>query len=142
MLVISFVFWYDAPTACVFLLIFGVILLLYGLLFDVYFTREYELTRQGILVRYAKRVTKLYLWENISQICICSIHRSANGATWDDVLWCTVGRIKKGPPHPSRIWNSTEYSLVHFKSVLTMEFTPERLDEFNMFFTDEIMDYR
>lgn len=142
MLVISYAFWHEAFEECMFLLAFGVIVLLYGVLFDVYFTREYKLTKQGIQIRYAKRITKLYLWENISQICICSIHRSANGATWDEVIWCTVGNIKNGPPHPSRNWNSMEYSLVHFKSVLTMEFSPERFDEFKMFYIDEIVDYR
>ena len=142
MLGISYAFWHEAFVACMLLLVFGVIVLLDGVLFDVYFTREYELTEQGILIRYAKSITKLYRWENISQICICSIHRSANGATWDEVLWCTIGKIKKGPPHPSRSWNSTEYSLLHFRTVLTMEYTPERLDEFRKFYIDEIADYR
>lgn len=120
----------------------GILLLFYGLTLDLHISREYEITEQGILIRYWKRHTRFYPWDRIEQVCLCSIHRGGNGVTWDEVIWCTAGKIKKGPPHPSRRWNWTEYELRYFSSVLTMEYSPERLAEFEKYAPCHIEDYR
>ena len=39
------------------LLCLGLLILLYGMLFDLYMSREYELSENGIYIRYAKKKT-------------------------------------------------------------------------------------
>lgn len=120
----------------------GSLILFYGFLLELQFSREYEICEQGILIRYITGRTRVYPWASINQICLCTIHVSGTGATWDEVIWCTAGKIKKGPPHPSRRWNDTEYGLRYFSSVLTMEYSPERLAEFEKYAPCHIEDYR
>lgn len=132
----------DARSMLAILFALGCVVLLYGLFLDIYFSREYELTEHGILIRYAKCISRFYSWDSINQICVCIIHRSANGVTWDEVIWCTSGNITKGPPHSARHWNSTEYGLLHINSVLTMEYSSERLAQFHKYAPINIEDYR
>ena len=127
--------------ACI-LLCLGLLILLYGILFDLFMSREYELSENGIYIRYAKMKTVFFPWTCISQICICVIHQGKVEGVKDDVIWCTVGKIKKGPPNMARRWNEAEYGFIHFHSVLTMEYTPERLADFKKYSNRDIPDYR
>lgn len=127
---------------CCILIAFGLLINLYGVFHFLILNRGYELNSQGISIQYTKKKKLFYPWDEITQVCICEIHRSANGATKDIVIWCTIGSIVNGPPDPSRRWNSSEYELSHFRSVLTVEFSPDRLIEFKKFVKGNISDYR
>ena len=124
------------------LLCIGLLMLLFGILFDLYMSREYALSEAGITIRYARRKTVFFPWSRISRICICVIHRGKIEGVEDEVIWCTVGEIKKGPPNMARRWNEAEYGFLHFHRVLTMEYTPERLTDFRKYANREIPDYR
>lgn len=124
------------------LIFLGVFFMLYGILYDLYMFREYELSENGITIRYAKRKTVFFPWKCISQICICRIHQGKVESVRDDVIWCSVGKIKNGPPNMARRWNEAEYGFIHFHSVLTMEYTPERLADFKKYSNRDIPDYR
>lgn len=127
--------------ACI-LIFLGVFFALYGILFDLYMSREYSLNEDGILIRYAKRKSVFFPWSRIDQICICVIHQGKIEGVKDDVIWCAVGKIKNGPPNMARRWNEAEYGFIHFRSVLTMEYTPERLADFKKYSNRDIPDYR
>lgn len=131
----------DGILFCI-LLFLGLFFILYGTLYDLYVSREYALSENGITIRYAKRKIVYFPWKCISQICICVIHKGKIEGVKDDVIWCTVGKIKKGPPNMARRWNEAEYGFIHFHSVLTIEYTPERLAEFKKYSNQDIPDYR
>lgn len=131
----------DGILSCI-LIFLGIFFMLYGILYDLYMSREYELSENGITIRYAKRKTVFFPWKCISQICICRIHQGKVESVRDDVIWCTVGKIKKGPSNMARRWNEAEYGFIHFHSVLTMEYTPERLADFKKYSNRDIPDYR
>lgn len=120
----------------------GLLFIVYGILYDLYMSREYALSENGITIRYGKRKIVHFPWKYISQICICVIHQGKIEGVKDDVIWCTVGTIKKGPPNMARRWNEAEYGFIHFHSVLTMEYTPERLANFKRYSNRDIPDYR
>lgn len=115
---------------------------LFGICFDLYMSREYALSERGITIRYAKRKLVFYPWESIGHICICVIHQGKIESTNDVVIWCTTGKIKNVPPNLSRYWNIAEYGLMHFRSVLTIEYTPERSADFKKYSNRDIADYR
>lgn len=73
----------------------GLAVLFWGVFFDLYMSREYALSENGIVIRYAKKKLVLYPWTSISQICICVIHQGKIEGAKDDVIWCIVGQIKK-----------------------------------------------
>ncbi len=132
----------EAPVESCITIFIGLAFILYGVLSIVCFDRDYELTEEGIIVQYAKRKKVFYSWECINQICICKIFCSGNHAFETPVIWCTAGNIKHAPPDPKRRWDDSEYLFFHFRSILTMEYTPERLAEFQKYARIEIQDFR
>lgn len=121
---------------------FGWAIFLYGIFFDMYMSREYVLSEDGITIRYAKRKFVFYPWVDVGKICVCVIHQGKIEGVKDDVIWCTVGKIQKEPPNLSHRWNIAEYGMIHFRDVLTMEYTSERLADFKKYSNRDIADYR
>lgn len=119
----------------------GWAIFLYGIFFNLYMSREYALSEDGITIRYAKRKSVFYPWADVGQICVCTIHQGKIESIKDDVIWCTVGKIKKEPPNLPHIWNVAETGMIHFRDVLTMEYTPERLADFQKYSNRDIPDY-
>lgn len=118
-------------------------LILHGIIGPVELTREYELSDQGITIQYLGRFRRLYSWDSIRKICICTVFRTSDRLPGTLVIWCTLGKIHKEPPKGNRIsWNQPEYTLMHFRSVLLVEYSPERLEEFQKYSKREIPDYR
>lgn len=119
------------------------ILIFHGIIGPVEATREYELSDQGITIQYLGRYRRFYSWSSIRKICVCTLFRTSDRLPGELVIWCTTGKIRKEPPRGNRTsWNTQEYILMHFRSVLTMTYTPERLEEFKKYSKREIPDYR
>lgn len=145
LIALGIVFWRNALNTivlCCVLIVLGLLVLIYGVFHFLILNRGYEINVHGIWVQYTQKIRTFYPWNDIAQICICEVHRSANGATKDVVIWCTLGSIVNGPPDPGRCWNSSEYELSHFRTVLIVEYSPERLSEFERLFNGDIADYR
>ena len=124
------------------LVLLGLAFTTWGILYDMFMSREFYINEQGITIRYWFGKTHFYPWENISQICLCVIHQGKVESVKDEVIWCTAGPIRKGPPNMARRWNEAEYGFLHFRSVLTFEFTQERLSTFEKYSNQDIPDYR
>lgn len=142
----GFVLW-DASDAqmmvlCIGAVMIGIMAIVNFVLFDILYFREYDVSEYGITIRYFGRKEVLHRWDKVTQICRCIIHRSGTGATQDDVIWITFGQIKNGPPHEKYRWRTISYGLRHFRTVLTLEYTPERLNEIKNYTTLDISDYR
>ena len=114
----------------------------YSILFELCFSREYELDRNGIRIRYLKCFVRSYPWESINKICLCSVHFSRRTDTFDQVIWCCAGALPDGPPNPETKWTQAGYTLRHFRTALQIEFSLERLQEFQTLAPLPIEDYR
>ena len=144
MVVIWNIVWVERTGIDLFLTFSLVLFLIlsYSLVFEFYFTREYELTPEGICVRYANHFVKLYPWAAITQMCICSIHQAPRRNASTDVIWCTVGTINNGPPTPNCFWRSEFYGFFHLNSVIQIEYSDNRLNQFRRLTHQNIQDYR
>lgn len=122
----------------------GLLCIFYAVTYFLFSSREYALSEQGITIRYAGRRSVFYSWSCIRLICVCTVNRSSViEGKGERVIWCTAGKIRKAPPDPvSRRWNTEEYLYLHYRSILTMEYSPERLEEFRKYSGREIPDYR
>lgn len=109
-------------------------------------SRKYVVDGNGLYVQHTRSQKQFYTWNQISQVCLCDIHKGSNeGANKqikDTVIWCTVGTIKGEPPDAKRRWNNSHYGIRYFYSVITIEFSEERLSEFERFYGGIISDYR
>lgn len=108
----------------------------------LYMYGGYTLDSDGITVSYLNRVRFFYPWSSITQICLCTINLNRHEYVHYDVIWCTVGKIRGGPPKLGWLWNETEYRCIRSRSVVTIEYTPERLAEFQQYVDRYIPDYR
>ena len=102
------------------LLALGVLIGLYGIFSDLIGTREYGIDARGITLRYWKRKTVFYPWSSVSRIYVAEYHA---GSARGDVIRCIIGKPSK---NPRKILRSPSV-FFRFRSVLTMEYTPERL---------------
>ena len=117
------------------LLALGVLIGLYGILSDLINTREYSIDTEGITLRYWKRKTVFYPWSSVSQICVFAYQA---GNARGDVIRCIIG---KPPKNPRKVLRSPSV-FFRFRSVLTMEYTPERLEAFRLCSGRDIPDCR
>ena len=104
--------------------------------------RKYMVDTSGLYVQHTASKKQFYSWDRISQVCLCNIHRGTVDEIKDSVIWCTVGSIRWGPPDAKRRWNNPHYGIRYFHSVVTIEFSEERLLEFERFYSRNIADYR
>lgn len=104
--------------------------------------RKYMVDSTGLYVQHTHRNKQFYPWNQMLEICLCDIHRGSHEQIKDTVIWCTISTIKGGPPDTKRRWNSPYYGIRYFRSVITIEFSEERLSEFKRFYSGSIADYR
>jgi hypothetical protein len=127
---------------CGILFALGSAVIVYIGLFIVFLNRKYEVNERGITIQYADRYAVFYPWENVQSACVGITHRSGTGATQDVVIWCTTKKRKCLPPIESRRHTSWEYDFYHCNSVITIEFSEDRYDEFAYYYQENIPDYR
>lgn len=121
-------------------LLFSLAFAIYEILYIVWLGSEYELCEFGIQMHYTRRMTRLIPWDSVSQIYVCEAHRGADKR--DHVIWCTVGNTKYTQPNMPWYSDSFEFEFMHCRSVITVEFSEERLKAFKQYFKKDIPDYR
>ena len=104
--------------------------------------RKYKVDSTGLYIQHSRNNQQFYPWKHIYQVCLCNIHQGSHERVYDTVIWCVVGAIKEGPPDIKQRWKSPHYGIWHFHSVITIEYSAERLSEFNRFYRRSIADYR
>jgi hypothetical protein len=105
--------------------------------------RRYSVTESGLVLEYPFRYTVIHPWETLSEIGICNVHYTARGPVEHlTAIRCVVGEEKKGPRHGYDCWAESWYSALHFRKVITILFTEERLEEFEKVCPVKIQDYR
>ena len=128
--------------AALFVGLIGVAYFMVGVISASYLFATYTLDSDGITVWYFNRFRLFYPWNSITQICLCTINKHRHEYAQVDVIWCTIGEIRGGPPKMARRWNESEYRCIRSRSVVTIEYTPERLAEFKQYVDRYIPDYR
>ena len=112
------------------------------ILFVIFLNRKYAVSDRGIAVQYANRYTIFYPWEKIQLVCLGITHRSGTGTTQDTVIWCTTKLTGYLPPTKVHRHTSWEYDYLHYRSIITIEFTEERYAQFASYYQQNITDYR
>ena len=105
--------------------------------------REYAISKEGITLRYPFRYTVMHSWDEISEIGICNVHYTTRGPVeYLMVIRCVIGEEKSGPAKGHGWWADSFYSAMHFRKIITILYSEERLEEFKQVCPFEIIDYR
>lgn len=131
----------ESLPGCSMLFVLGSTIIVHTSLFVIFLNRKYDVNEKGIVIQYANRYTDFLSWERVQLACVGITHRSGTGATQDKVIWCTTNKTKCLPPTESRRHTSWEYDFFHYNSVITIEFTEERYNEFTCYYQQDIPDY-
>lgn len=145
MLMILSVFAYKSTSnhtsfsiaAVIWLLLLGASFCILTILHDIFLSREYKLSPQGIEIRYIKRIVVQYPWQSVSSIIACDMnHAAKDSSVFDYVLRIAIGDEKYGPNNNNgnkdftlagyERWRTHGYSIMHFKTVIILDYTPER----------------
>lgn len=124
---------------CCCLILFAILILLYGTFNYKLVTKTYSLSDLGVTLKYGKKLV-FYPWAYISQIFVCELIRG--GVDKDIVIWCSVGKPKDTPLRISHRWRRWNCELFHQGSFFTVEYSPERLQEFKQYSKRGIPDFR
>lgn len=125
---------------------FLVVMIAFALLLTAFVCmRRYEIYFDGITICYPLGIKKKYLWDEFSEIALCKIHYAAWGTDHIIAIRCIVGEEKGGPKEAvvgKERWTRIEYEVVHFKKIISIYKTEERLAEFHKLCPHPIKDYR
>ena len=132
----------ESLIGCITLFTLALSIVIHTGLFVTFLNRRYAVNEEGIAIQYANRHVVFYPWKKIELVCIGITHRSGTGTTQDTVIWCTTKKKKCPSPAESRRHTSWEYDYFHCNSVITIEFSEERYDQFARCYRENIPDYR
>lgn len=134
----SMLLWWE----CSICLAIGVLMHVYGILIDWNWSKEYAIDQDGLSIRYWGKYTYQYTWNEIGQICLVEVHPGRNYNVFDHVIWCNLKKDRKWPPQIPRPLREYEIRCFYFRTIVTIEYTKERLEGFQLCSGREIPDYR
>ena len=106
--------------------------------------RKYAVSEDGITIRGIGSRSILYPWESFRDIGICKVHYTSRLPYEYDVV-IRMSRMEE-PRGPSTgtygPWATELYELLHFRKIILITFTQERLAQLAAVYPDEIADYR
>lgn len=120
----------------------GVTIIAYTGMFAAFMSRKYDLSEKGITIEQTYRRTVVHPWEKIQFVCVCVTHRSGTGTTQDTVILCSTRKFAHPFSADVRLRTSWEYDFLHSNSVITIEYSEERLEEFAFYYQKFIPDFR
>lgn len=105
--------------------------------------RKYCVSVDGITLLYPFKYTVFHPWSEISEIGICNIHYNhRNPVTYMVAIRIVIGEEKNGPSKGYGPWAESYYSARHFRTIVSILHSDERLKEFEDVCPLEIIDYR
>lgn len=105
--------------------------------------RKYTVSETGITLKYPLKLTVHHSWNEISEIGICNVHYTTRGPVEHlTAIRCVVGVENNGPSKGYGWWADSYYSVIHFRRIITIIYSDERLEEFVRVCPLEIVDYR
>ena len=128
----------EALAGCLLLVTFGIVAKVYCAAVYIIDARTYTLDMDGISIRYSDTYDKHYSWKDVSSIVICDVYHSTRTTEiYEHVIRVTIGDEPDGPLSTTqqwtlsghKKWSTYEYGLVHFQNVISISFTPDRLEQ-------------
>lgn len=106
--------------------------------------RKYAVSEHGITIRGIGSRSTLYPWESFRDIGICMVHYTSRlPYEYDIVIRLSRMEEPRGPRTGTYgPWATELYELVHFRKIILITFTQERLAQLAAVYPDEIADYR
>lgn len=105
--------------------------------------RKYTISESGITLEYPFHFTVYHPWSEISEIGICNVHYTTRGPVEHlTAIRCVVCNEKNGPSKGHGWWADSFYGVIHFRVIITIIYSDERMIEFNRICPMEIIDYR
>ena len=139
----------EVAAGCILLVMLGIVACIYCIVVYIIDTRTFQLGTDGITVQYADSYTKQYHWSEISSIVICDVYHSTRSTEiFEHVIRFAIGEEPEGPLNKNKQWtlgghekwSTYEYSLAHFQTVISISFTPDRLEQVKAFSDMDILD--
>ena len=114
------------------------------MLLQVVYLRSCVINECGITIGYGfgKKIKRFYPWNAVTSICLCSLQLGTPPSSYINVIWCTFGEKFHDPRKLKTSWSFGRVLDTHFRQILTIEYTPERLEGFRLCSHREIPDYR
>lgn len=120
---------------------FGFSLIMLMAYLEIY--RKYSISQEGITLSYPFSITVTHTWRELSEIGICKVHYTTRGPVeYLTAIRCVIGEEKNGPKNGHGLWADSYYSIIHFRKIITIIYSEERLAEFKQVCPFEIIDYR
>lgn len=108
-------------------------------------SRCYRIDASGITLRYLFLFEQHYCWADVSEVALCKIHYAGSSNKHILAIRCVIGEENRGPKQAiagKERWSTPEYEMIHFKRIISIFYTPERIAEFHKFCPHSLNDYR
>ena len=107
--------------------------------------RKYEIDENGMTISYPFGIKQRHSWLQFHEIAICKIHYASATTAHTVSIRCTLAEEKRGPSIAvvaREKWTRLHYHIFHFKTVIPIYYTEDRIKEFHHFCPLPITDYR
>ena len=106
--------------------------------------RKYAVSEHGITIWGIGGRSTLYPWESFRDIGICKVHYTSRLPYEYDVVIRFSRMVEPRGPRTGTYgpWATEIYELLHFRKIILITFTQERLAQLAAVYPDEIADYR
>ena len=112
--------------------------------FAVVSSRKYSVGREGLTIRYLLGMTKVYSWDCFTDVGLCRVHPGAGANTSTLAIRCVIGGEQFGPRQATSAredWARRFYEIWHYKKIISIYHTPERMADFQRYCPFPILDY-
>ncbi len=107
--------------------------------------RKYRVTERGISVQYPFGVHMEYVWSDFRDITLCKVRYAPKDRGYSVAIRCATETEYPGPRSAflaNEKWTTEFYDTMHWRTLVTIEYTPERYEEFATVCPQTIHDYR
>lgn len=100
------------------------------------YTRKYSVSESGLHIQYFTGHTHFYSWSDVADLCLCDVNQNYGGG-FDIVIRLGMTSEKGGPLHSTEVdffngydkWRREDYIYKHYKDVIYLEYTKDRLSQ-------------
>lgn len=98
------------------------------------YSRKYSVSESGLQIKYFTGHTHFYSWSDVADLCLCDVNQNYGGG-FDLVIRLGMTSEKAGPLHSTKVdffngydkWRQENYIWKHYKDVIYLEYTKDRL---------------
>ncbi len=125
-------------------ILFWLAMLLFSIANLIVQNRKYAVSEHGITIWGIGSHSIHYPWESFRDIGICKVHYTSRlPYEYDVVIRFSRMEEPRGPRTGTHgPWATEIYELLHFRKIILITFTQERLAQLTSVYPDEIADYR